>query len=141
MPMGGGRLYAPGELLTAAEIRRALEEHTGAELVPQTPAPATAHVGPARYWRTSRGDVGIISAMSENFCDTCNRVRLSATGELHGCLAHDDAVDLRGPLRAGATDGDILAAVQGALAGKRRGHEFTRQGCGAPRKHMVSIGG
>jgi GTP 3',8-cyclase len=146
MPMSGGDLYAPGSLLEAEEIRRALEDHLGAKLAPDDPpdakpAAGPAAVGPARYWRGPRGKVGIISAMSEHFCDTCNRVRLSATGALHTCLAYDDATDLRAILRSGGSDGDIQVAAREALAGKRRGHEFSRQGCGAPRKHMVSIGG
>jgi cyclic pyranopterin phosphate synthase len=148
MPMSGGELYAPGSVLEAAEIRRLVEEHTGAKLEPDDPPGAKnatgepSAYGPARYWRVpGRGKVGIISAMSEHFCDTCNRVRLSATGALHTCLAYDDATDLRAILRGGGSDGDMLVAVRQALAGKRRGHEFSRQGCGAPRKHMVSIGG
>jgi cyclic pyranopterin phosphate synthase len=98
--------------------------------------------GPARYWHSPSGArVGIISAMSENFCTTCNRVRLTAVGELHTCLAHDDATNLRALLRSGADDEALEAAVRGAVGIKRQGHEFTRAGCGGPRKHMVSIGG
>ncbi len=149
MPMSAGELYAPGSVLAAAEIRRLVEEHVGAKLAADDPVDAKdadraepIPVGPARYWRVAgRGKIGIISAMSEHFCDTCNRVRLSATGALHTCLAYDDATDLRAILRGGGSDGDMLVAVRAALAGKRRGHEFSRQGCGAPRKHMVSIGG
>jgi cyclic pyranopterin phosphate synthase len=140
MPMSDGALYAPGSLLTAAEIRDLVERHTGEPLVPDEP-PAGV-VGPARYWRAGpRGRVGIISAMSEHFCDTCNRVRLSATGMLHTCLAYDDATDLRVLVRSGGSDEDIFVAARNAVAGKRQGHEFSREGCGAPRKHMVSIGG
>jgi GTP 3',8-cyclase len=139
MPMSGGELYAPGSLLEAAEIRALVERQAG-ELFPD--APTEADAGPARYWRTAAGHrVGIISAMSESFCDTCNRVRLSATGQLHTCLAYDDATDLRTLLRGGVPDEAITAAIRDAAAGKRSGHTFSRNGCGAPRKHMVSIGG
>jgi cyclic pyranopterin phosphate synthase len=84
---------------------------------------------------------GIISAVSEPFCETCNRVRLSATGTLHTCLALDDENDLRTPLRAGCDDEELLARVRQAVAAKKEGHGFTTCGTGGPRKHMVAIGG
>jgi len=141
MPMSDGALYAPGALFTAAEIRAAVEAHAG-PLAPDEVA--VAHHGPARYWRTAEERrVGIISAMSENFCSTCNRVRLSAVGELHTCLAYDDATNLRAILRgeSGDVDAELGAAIHEALGGKRKGHDFQASGCGGPRKHMVSIGG
>lgn len=148
MPMSDGSLFAPGSLLTAAEIRALVQAHVGRPLEEDAPVAARVVVGPARYWRV-KGEphrkVGIISAMSEHFCDTCNRVRLSATGRLHTCLAHDDDVDLRrivrGPMAGETKDAAILAAIRGALMGKRMGHEFSTTGCGGPRKHMVTIGG
>jgi cyclic pyranopterin phosphate synthase len=79
--------------------------------------------------------------MTEHFCDTCNRVRLSATGDLHACLGHDDAVSLRAVLRAGGSDDDIRGAISAALGEKRAGHEFLTTGEGAPSKHMIAIGG
>ena len=79
--------------------------------------------------------------MSEHFCSTCNRVRLTATGDLHACLAFDDAVNLRDLLRGGADDRAIAAAIQGSADDKREGHQFLLTGGGAPRKHMVAIGG
>jgi GTP 3',8-cyclase len=151
MPMSDGALFAPGSVLTAAEIRSLVEAHTGAHLAPDEPPPGVT--GPARYWRVPGTDhkVGIISALSEHFCDTCNRVRLTAVGQLHTCLAHDDATNLRAILRSGqsgqsgTTDAEVDDLLEGAIRDavgiKRRGHEFTREGCGAPRKHMVSIGG
>jgi cyclic pyranopterin phosphate synthase len=141
MPMSDGALYAPGSFLAADEIRRLVAQQTGRKLCADDAIGATI-AGPARYWQVEgRGKLGIISAISEHFCDTCNRVRLSAVGELHTCLAYDDATDLRAILRGGGTDHDLIEAVRGAANGKRRGHEFTASGCGAPRKHMVSIGG
>ena len=102
--------------------------------------------GPARYLRVTAGEfsgrrLGVISAVTEQFCDTCNRMRLSATGRLHSCLARDEELDLRGPLRAGASAADLVALVRRAALDKGKGHEFEASGCGGPRKHMVSIGG
>jgi len=147
MPMSSGDLYAPGSLLPAAEIRTTLEAHVGAPLVADAePAPGAAvpAAGPARYLSVAgdaRRRVGIISAMSEHFCDACNRVRLTSVGALHTCLAHDDATDLRSLLRSGASDEDLAAAIAAAVGAKRHGHEFTTDGCGGPKKSMVSIGG
>ena len=86
------------------------------------------------------GGVGFISSVSQAFCTTCNRLRLSTSGALHACLAYDDAVDLRGPLRAAGADA-VAAAIRGALAAKRPGHTFQLIGLGGPRKAMIQIGG
>jgi cyclic pyranopterin phosphate synthase len=141
MPMSDGALYAPGAELSAAAIRRALE----AALGPLAPADQAAghDPGPARYWRVAATgrEVGIISAMTEHFCDDCNRLRLTATGALHACLGHDDAISLRDVIRRGGSDDDVVRAIAAAVTGKRAGHVFERSGAGAPQKHMIGIGG
>ncbi len=143
MPMAGGQLYVPGALMSAAQIRAAVERaHPGQSLVPDT-AGAARGAGPARYWTLSSDPtavVGIISPMTEHFCDTCNRVRLSASGALHTCLAYDDAVDLRALWRSAGPDG-VIAAIRQAVASKRDGHVFDLVGIGGPRKAMIQIGG
>jgi cyclic pyranopterin phosphate synthase len=148
MPMAAGRTYLPGRCLSAAAIRaRAAQIDPEARLLPDDGGAARG-AGPARYYRLGQpepGDgparrLGIISPMTEHFCDSCNRVRLSASGGLHACLGHDDAVDLRAPLRAGDPDA-VLAAVRRAVSGKRPGHTFQLVGLGGPRKAMVQIGG
>jgi cyclic pyranopterin phosphate synthase len=139
MPMADGALYVPGKLLTAAEIRALVEAaHPGSRLLPDG---AVQGAGPARYWRLEGSErvVGIISPMTEHFCDSCNRVRLSSRGALHTCLAYDDALDLRALLAEG--EGAVIAAVQRAVLGKRDGHVFDVAGIGGPRKAMVQIGG
>jgi GTP 3',8-cyclase len=140
MPMSEGALYAPGRVLPAAEIRRRLEAHAGALVADR--GPGIGAFGPARYWHTAAGrEVGIISAMTEHFCGACNRVRLSALGQLHTCLAHDDAVDLAALVRRDADDESLDAAIDRALGNKRDGHQFRLDGRGGPRLHMVAIGG
>jgi cyclic pyranopterin phosphate synthase len=88
----------------------------------------------------SGANVGIISAMTEHFCDDCNRLRLTATGDLHACLGHDDATSLRDVVRAGgpAIDDDLVRAIASAVVGKRAGHELATA---PPAKHMIAIGG
>jgi GTP 3',8-cyclase len=144
MPMAGGALYVPGELLSAAEIRALIERAwPGARLVADSLARGA---GPARYHRLQGPGVpggavvGIISPITEHFCDTCNRVRLSSSGALHTCLAYDDAVDLRAILRRQGPDA-VIAAIRQAVLGKRDGHVFGLYGIGGPRKAMVQIGG
>jgi cyclic pyranopterin phosphate synthase len=145
MPMADGALFVPGELLPAAEIRASIESAVASRLQPDaTVAPGA---GPARYLRVRDGRyagklVGVISPMTEHFCATCNRVRLSASGHLHTCLGHDDATDLRPSLAAGQAA--VIAAIRRAVAAKRDGHDFRVAGLvglGGPRKAMVQIGG
>jgi cyclic pyranopterin phosphate synthase len=141
MPMSDGTLYQATHQLTAAEIRASVAAAFGPL---EASDDARSDSGPARYWRLRDApsrEVGIISAMTEHFCDTCNRLRLSAIGELHACLAYDDATDLRSILRSGGTDDELRAGIRAAVVGKRAGHEFQSSGQGAPRKHMIAIGG
>jgi cyclic pyranopterin phosphate synthase len=138
MPMSDGALYEQAQGISAAAIRRTVEAALG-PLVAADDRPRDA--GPARYWALASDpskQLGIISAMTEHFCDDCNRLRLTATGELHACLGHDDAVSLRDVLRAGGTDADLVGAIAGAVQGKRAGHIFEAK---APAKHMIGIGG
>ncbi len=82
--------------------------------------------GPARYVQVKEtgGRIGFITPMTHNFCESCNRVRLTCTGTLYMCLGQDDAADLRKPLRANADDADLLAAIDEAIARKPKGHDF-----------------
>ena len=144
MPMSDGALFVPGSFIDAASIRARIEAAFG-PLVDDD-ARGIPGVGPARYQRVAAGRnqgarVGIISAVTEPFCATCNRVRLTATGALHTCLALDDDSDLRTPLRAGASDDELARKVLLAVSAKKEGHSFSTCGTGGPRKHMVAIGG
>ena len=139
MPMSSGQLYSRRAELSADQIRRTIE----AELGPLVAVSAGKDAGPARYWALEASPerhVGIISAMTEHFCDDCNRLRLTATGALHACLGHDDATSLRDIMRAGGSDEDVVAAIAGTVTGKRVGHEFLDAGR-HPQKHMIAIGG
>jgi GTP 3',8-cyclase len=142
MPMSDGSIYDVERQLTAAEIRDAVAARFGVPVVRE--AAAEEATGPSRYWhlegQPSRR-FGIISAMSEHFCDTCNRVRITAVGDLHTCLAYDDAVSLRDVMRAGGDDATLRRVIADAVALKRAGHEFQSTGRGAPSKHMIGIGG
>jgi GTP 3',8-cyclase len=102
--------------------------------------------GPARYVRVKEtgGRLGFITPMTHNFCESCNRVRLTCTGTLYMCLGQEDAVDLREPLRAGPSDAALHAAMDEAMLLKPKGHDFVidrRVNRPALSRHMSVTGG
>ncbi len=102
--------------------------------------------GPARYvnLRETGQRVGFITPLSHNFCESCNRVRLTCTGTLYMCLGQDDAADLRAPLRAGEDDAAVIAAIREAIARKPKGHDFAidrSRPAPAVARHMSVTGG
>ncbi len=82
--------------------------------------------GPARYVRVAEtgGRLGFITPLTHNFCESCNRVRLTCTGTLYMCLGQEDAADLRAPLRASSDDAPVARAIDAAIARKPKGHDF-----------------
>ncbi len=144
MPMAGGALFAPGELFPAQEIRDAVSQAFGTHVLADQGL-GVAGMGPATYWRLRDGRFGdrrfgIIAAMTENFCNTCNRLRVSATGQLHACLARDDTGDLRSALRS-SKPGALEQRVRAVVGNKHDRHDFRTDGGGGPQKAMISIGG
>jgi cyclic pyranopterin phosphate synthase len=102
--------------------------------------------GPARYVRIeeTQGRVGFITPLTHNFCESCNRVRLTCTGTLYMCLGQEDAADLRAPLRASADDAGLDEAIAAAIARKPKGHDFIidrRHKQPAVARHMSVTGG
>ncbi len=102
--------------------------------------------GPARYFdvRQTGQRIGFITPMTHNFCESCNRVRLTCTGTLYMCLGQDDSADFRSLLRAGATDGVLEDAIREAIARKPKGHDFIidrRHDKPAVARHMSVTGG
>ena len=102
--------------------------------------------GPARYVRVKEtgGRLGFITPMTHNFCESCNRVRITCTGTLYMCLGHDDAADLRKPLRASESDEPLYAAIDEAITRKPKGHDFVidrRHMRPALSRHMSVTGG
>jgi cyclic pyranopterin phosphate synthase len=102
--------------------------------------------GPARYMRVKEtgGRVGFITPLTHNFCESCNRVRVTCTGTLYMCLGQEDAADLRAPLRASASDELLHAAIEEAIARKPKGHDFIiDRATQAPAvgRHMSTTGG
>jgi len=102
--------------------------------------------GPARYVRVAEtgGRLGFITPLTHNFCESCNRVRLTCTGTLYMCLGQEDAADLRAPLRASESDELLYAAIDDAILRKPKGHDFVidrRARAPAVARHMSVTGG
>jgi GTP 3',8-cyclase len=102
--------------------------------------------GPARYFdvRETGGRLGFITPLTHNFCESCNRVRVTCTGTLYMCLGQEDAADLREPLRRSAGDDLVSAAIRAAIQRKPRGHDFTIDRVtrhAAVARHMSVTGG
>ena len=102
--------------------------------------------GPARYMRVKEtgGRLGFITPMTHNFCESCNRVRLTCTGQLFMCLGQEDAADLRAPVRASECDEPLRQAIVDAIARKPKGHDFIidrRHARPALSRHMSVTGG
>ena len=135
--IGEGRIdqYLPLSLLRA----RLAARYTLTDLADDTG-------GPARYVRMSEtgGRLGFITPMTHNFCESCNRVRVTCTGTLHTCLGHEDASDLRKPLRASSDDALLAAAIDRAIGLKPKGHDFIidrRHNRPSVSRHMSVTGG
>ncbi len=122
MPLGE-ILGRNNTFISSEETREMLGQHF--ELIPS----AENSGGPARYWRIpgSESRIGFISPHSHNFCDTCNRVRITAKGELYPCLGQNDATNLLPVLRAGNDDAAVRQAIVDSMGIKPFGHDFTQQ--------------
>ena len=122
MPLGEGAKLPQSMRMNAADVLQVLNDRVRRE----TSAGVEGH-GPARYMTASDGSdrrVGFITPISNEFCDTCNRVRVTARGDIRACLASRRAISLRNIMRAGGTDLDLAWAMVWSLSGKDRGHHF-----------------
>jgi cyclic pyranopterin phosphate synthase len=128
MPLGEIDEDRTDQYVPLSRIRADLEDRwTLTPILKQT-------AGPARYVRVEEtgGELGFITPLTHNFCESCNRVRLTCTGTLYMCLGQQDAADLRTPLRAFPDDdAPVLAAIREAISRKPKGHDFQIDSRGA----------
>lgn len=140
MPIGSAGISVMNEHVSAEAILNVVRTHLGNELVPVID---NKEAGPARVFRVgeSKAKIGVISAVSQHFCETCNRVRLTARGELALCLGQNDMVDLRTPLRNGISDDALKQLIIDAIAKKPERHHFNENRHNIEFRQMVSLGG
>lgn len=142
MPMGDlGNENRLDQYYSLHDLRRELETQWTLTDSPERTG------GPARYVRVKEtgGRIGFITPLTHNFCEGCNRVRVTCTGQLYMCLGQEDDADLRAPLRASPTDdAPLVATIRAAIARKPKGHDFdySRQTVsGQMPRHMSHTGG
>jgi GTP 3',8-cyclase len=140
MPLGEVEGHRADQYLPLSQMRAGLMEHlTLAESSHRTG-------GPARYFTAAEtgGRIGFITPLTHNFCESCNRVRLTCTGTLFMCLGQEDAADLRKPLRQSESDDVLMRAIDAAIQRKPKGHDFVidrATNIPAVGRHMSMTGG
>ncbi|HHW83714.1 MAG TPA: radical SAM protein, partial [Actinomycetales bacterium] len=142
MPLGPHEAWDRSQIVTAAEIRGILAQEFDLSPVRRDDpsAPASRWIlTPHRGGRS--GEVGIIASVSEPFCGACDRTRLTADGQMRTCLFSRSETDLRGPLRAGASDRELAEIWAGAMWNKKAGHDIDDPRFIQPDRGMSAIGG
>ena len=136
MPLGEVEEDRTNHYLPLDLVKRRLEQRF--TLIPS----AARTGGPARYFEVAelRSRLGLITPLTNNFCDGCNRIRIAATGTVYGCLGHNQKVELRDALRAGGAEA-VNQLLDRLLAGKPRRHDFKIGGAPAVARHMSVTGG
>jgi cyclic pyranopterin phosphate synthase len=138
MPLDADEIWRKDSVLTGAEIRAIIEERVGPLRQLATRASSTAR----RYaFADGRGEVGFVNPVSEPFCSACDRIRLTADGQLRTCLFSRREWDLRTPLRADASDRELEALLRWAVAHKELKHKINDPGFARANRSMSQIGG
>ncbi|MFN8019451.1 MAG: GTP 3',8-cyclase MoaA [Acidimicrobiales bacterium] len=136
MPLDADQRWSKDAVVSSDEIVATIAAAHPLEPLPRGSDPA------ARYrYANGAGEVGVIGTVTEPFCSSCDRVRLTADGQMRACLFATEETDLRAILRAGGSDDDLAAAVATTVAGKWAGHGITAVGFTRPTRSMSQIGG
>jgi cyclic pyranopterin phosphate synthase len=137
MPLDADRAWSADQVLTGEEIRRVIEAEYELIEAPREPS-ATARV---YRFADGRGEIGFINSVSEPFCADCNRIRLTSDGKLRTCLFSLTETDVRGPMRAGASDAELEGLIRAAVRRKELKHRISDPGFVQPDRTMSAIGG
>jgi GTP 3',8-cyclase len=137
MPLDADHAWSADQVLTGEELRAIIDAVHPLEELPREPS-ATARVF---RFADGRGEIGFINPVSEPFCSDCNRVRLTAEGKLRTCLFSVNETDLREPLRAGASEGELRSLIRDAVWRKELKHHVGEPGFIQPPRTMSAIGG
>ncbi|MEM7141167.1 MAG: GTP 3',8-cyclase MoaA [Actinomycetota bacterium] len=136
MPLDADEIWNNDRVLTQDEIVATLQAEFDLEPVERTSAPATR-------WRyvDGAGEIGVVASVSRSFCDTCDRVRITADGQFRNCLFATEETDVRALLRDGSGDDVVAAALERTVAAKWAGHQINQVHFIRPRRSMSEIGG
>jgi cyclic pyranopterin phosphate synthase len=137
MPLDADEAWRQDEVLTGAEIRGLIEERW-----PLVEIPAKASSTARRFrFEDGAGEIGFVNPVSEPFCSSCDRIRLTADGKLRTCLFSRREWDLKGPLRRGASDDDLAGLLRWAVKHKELKHRINEPGFVRASRSMSQIGG
>jgi cyclic pyranopterin phosphate synthase len=138
MPLDADEMWREDQVLTGEEIRTLIEERYG----PLVELPAKASSTAKRYgFADGMGELGFVNPVSEPFCSSCDRIRLTADGQLRTCLFSRREWDLKTPLRDGSSDEQLVAALRNAVAHKELKHRINERGFVRASRSMSQIGG
>jgi len=137
MPLDADEAWREDEVLTGGEIRALIEEHWPLEEIPAKPSST------ARRFRFAdgAGEIGFVNPVSEPFCSSCDRIRLTADGQLRTCLFSRREWDLKTPLRDGSTDDELAGLIRFAVRHKELKHKISEPGFVRASRSMSQIGG
>jgi cyclic pyranopterin phosphate synthase len=136
MPLDASGLWDRGSVVPSSEVVARVGAEFELEPVAHGPEPASRF----RY-ADGAGEIGVIASVTEPFCASCDRVRITADGQFRTCLFALDETDLRAVVRDGGSDDDLEAAIRGAVAGKWAGHQIGNVTFVRPPRSMSQIGG
>jgi len=137
MPLDAEHAWERARVVPAARILEAIDAAYPLASESDTSEPATTY----RFADGARGRIGVIPSVTEPFCDTCNRLRLTAEGQLRNCLFALTETDLREPLRSGATDDELVGLIRAGVWAKWSGHRIDHPDFVQPARSMSMIGG
>ena len=138
MPLDAGHQWTREQVVPSAELLQQINDvYPVQPVLHETAEPASTYV----FADGALGSVGFIASVTEPFCGSCNRLRLTADGHFRTCLFAIDELDLKGPLRAGAADAELEAMIRAAVSRKWAGHHINQPDFVAPARSMSQIGG
>ena len=136
MPLDASESWTNNQVVTQAQIVEEINSEFPLEAVKRTSAPATRFV-----YKDGGGEIGVVASVTQQFCDTCDRVRLTADGQFRNCLFSVDEFDLKGLLRSGAEDKEVAEALKKVVQSKWAGHGIGTVDFIRPARSMSQIGG
>jgi cyclic pyranopterin phosphate synthase len=136
MPLDASESWTNNQVVTQTQIIEEINSEFPLEAVKRTSAPATRFV-----YKDGGGEIGVVASVTQQFCDTCDRVRLTADGQFRNCLFSVDEFDLKGLLRSGAEDKEVAEALKKVVQSKWAGHGIGTVNFIRPARSMSQIGG